>query len=287
MPLALIVLGNRVEAEQLAALLRQAGLRAEWHPDTGRALERSSEEVPELVVVDTRDHAGAGANGDHPRVLRSHPPLGATPLVCLGDRPGHKALRIGPRFDVHHPWTPAAVLEAVHKARGWRADLGRARQLAEVELEFPSVPQYLFEATELLTDVLGATTMAHDQVRQMRQAILEMGQNAIEWGNRLDPNKRVRVLYKGYPDRVEIVVRDEGPGFDPKHLPHAATADDPIAHLDVRQEQGLRDGGFGLLIVRGMVDELTYNDPGNEVTLVRRLPPAKSHAHATHKVGSP
>ena len=32
---------------------------------------------------------------------------------------------------------------------------------------------------------------------------------------------------------------------------------------------GLRAGGFGLMICKGMVDELRYNDRGNEVTLIK------------------
>ena len=50
-----------------------------------------------------------------------------------------------------------------------------------------------------------------------------------------------------------------------------ATPDDPFTHLDVRDKLGLRAGGFGLMICRGMVDELNYNDAGNEVTLIKRF----------------
>jgi hypothetical protein len=54
-------------------------------------------------------------------------------------------------------------------------------------------------------------------------------------------------------------------------LPHAAVAGDPFTHLDVREKLGLRAGGFGLLICQGMVDEMRYNDIGNEVTLIKRF----------------
>ena len=67
------------------------------------------------------------------------------------------------------------------------------------------------------------------------------------------------------------MVRDQGPGFDRNNLPHAASPDDPFSHLDVRDKLGLRAGGFGLMICKGMVDELRYNDVGNEVTLIKRF----------------
>ncbi len=287
MALALIVLDNRAEADQLATVLRAMGLRTEWHPDRAHALERSRVEEPELIVADMREGLGSPDAVDPFRLFRCHPPLVATPLVCVGKRTRPQGVRVGPWFEVPHPWSAAHVHESVQKARRWRAGLRQADQFAEVEIEFPSVPHHLFDATELLTGMLETTTMTHDQLRQMRQAFLEMGQNAIEWGNRLDPAKWVHVRYRGFRDRVEITVRDEGPGFDIKKLPHAATAEDPIAHLDVRQELGLRDGGFGLLIVRGMVDELTYNELGNEVTLTRRVAPMRSSSPPAHKLAAP
>ena len=72
-------------------------------------------------------------------------------------------------------------------------------------------------------------------------------------------------------DRVEIVIRDQGAGFDRSRLAHAASADDPLAHMGVREKLGLREGGFGLLITDGMVDEMRHNASGNEVTLIKRF----------------
>jgi anti-sigma regulatory factor (Ser/Thr protein kinase) len=79
----------------------------------------------------------------------------------------------------------------------------------------------------------------------------------------------VNVTYRIDKDRVVIVIRDNGPGFDPEHVPHAANPEDPAKHMDVRDELGLRAGGFGILMTRGLVDEMQYNERGNEVRLVK------------------
>ena len=47
--------------------------------------------------------------------------------------------------------------------------------------------------------------------------------------------------------------------------------DDPIGHMKVRDEKGLRVGGFGLLTVLAKVDELVYNEKKNEVIFVKYL----------------
>jgi anti-sigma regulatory factor (Ser/Thr protein kinase) len=104
-------------------------------------------------------------------------------------------------------------------------------------------------------------------------AIRELGINAIEWGHRKHVERIITVTYRIDPQKIAIVIRDEGPGFNPNHLPHAAHGEDPVAHLEVREAMGLRAGGFGILMARGLVDDLQYNGAGNEVRLVKFLPP--------------
>jgi CheY-like chemotaxis protein len=69
-------------------------------------------------------------------------------------------------------------------------------------------------------------------------------------------------------------IADPGHGFKIDELPHAAIGhppDDPIGHMMVREEKGIRPGGFGLLMVRNSVDELIYNETRNEVVFVKYL----------------
>ena len=45
--------------------------------------------------------------------------------------------------------------------------------------------------------------------------------------------------------------------------------------MRIREEQGLRPGGFGLLMVRASVDELVYNEKHNEVVFIKYLDSAR------------
>ena len=65
-----------------------------------------------------------------------------------------------------------------------------------------------------------------------------------------------------------------GAGFRRESLTHAAIAnpaDDPAAHIAQREAEGMRPGGYGLLLAGGTVDELIYNEIGNEVLLVKYM----------------
>ena len=102
---------------------------------------------------------------------------------------------------------------------------------------------------------------------------MEMGGNAIEWGHRKNADLVLRITYRINPTSVTLIITDQGPGFNPGNLPHAASDDDPIGHIEIRNELGLREGGFGIMLARGLVDEFRYNKLGNEVTLIKHFDP--------------
>jgi anti-sigma regulatory factor (Ser/Thr protein kinase) len=105
-------------------------------------------------------------------------------------------------------------------------------------------------------------------------ALRELAMNAVEWGGKLDPTRKVRISCLRARRMILYRIADPGAGFKIEELPHAAigqSPDDPIAHMQVREALGLRPGGFGLLSVRETVDELLYNEQRNEVVFVKYL----------------
>lgn len=105
-------------------------------------------------------------------------------------------------------------------------------------------------------------------------AFRELMQNAIEHGCQSDPDKFVEVRYIRMHRAVICYIKDPGLGFQIEGLTHAAISnpeDEPYQHIMIRAEQGLRPGGFGLMLVQQMVDELIYNETRNEVMFVKYL----------------
>jgi CheY-like chemotaxis protein len=72
--------------------------------------------------------------------------------------------------------------------------------------------------------------------------------------------RRVHVTARQTPTEVVYVISDEGPGFDPTVLP------DPTDPLRLEMVHGR-----GLLLIRTFMDEVTHNERGNEITMVKRL----------------
>ena len=92
--------------------------------------------------------------------------------------------------------------------------------------------------------------------------------------SKFDPNRKVRISCVRTKRLLLYRISDPGEGFDIDKLRHAAITnpdDDPMRHLQVREEQGLRPGGFGLAMTRSLVDDLIYNEARNEVMLIKYL----------------
>jgi two-component system, OmpR family, response regulator len=119
--------------------------------------------------------------------------------------------------------------------------------------------------------------------QEMREAIShvfrEMLNNAIEHGGKCDIDKRVEVKYIRLKRAILYSIKDPGEGFDISQVEHAAFAnpeDNPFRHMQVRQEKGLRPGGFGIMLASQVMDELLYNKQHNELIFVKYIedPPA-------------
>ena len=94
-----------------------------------------------------------------------------------------------------------------------------------------------------------------------RVGVSEALANAMIYGNHRDPAKRVRVEVDLAPEQVEVVVRDEGHGFDPGRVP------DPTLPENLEEP-----GGRGIFLIRELMDEVDYTGCGNCVRLVLHNP---------------
>jgi anti-sigma regulatory factor (Ser/Thr protein kinase) len=103
-------------------------------------------------------------------------------------------------------------------------------------------------------------------------AVREILLNAMEHGAAFSQHKVVEVSAVRTQRTLVFYVRDPGSGFRREKLAHAAIANPasaPTAHIERREQLGMRPGGYGILLAQGVVDELIYSEIGNEVLLIK------------------
>ncbi len=127
--------------------------------------------------------------------------------------------------------------------------------------EFKSDRGQMGQHIEKIVSVLTSRQVPEETLFCVRIALEEAITNAIEHGNKGDPSRFVWVEYEILKSNVRFVVRDEGDGFDHR-----------LRSSELESAEILRDRGRGLLILKQLMDELSFNEKGNEITLVKRLP---------------
>ena len=92
----------------------------------------------------------------------------------------------------------------------------------------------------------------------IKLALEEGMTNAIKHGNKLDPAKKVHVEYSVTAKQAEIVIEDEGPGFDPKHVP------DPLSEENLE-----KPSGRGILLIGAYMNTFEYSNGGRRLRMVK------------------
>jgi CheY-like chemotaxis protein len=286
----LVVEDSRTQAQQIQFLLEEAGFQVELAGQGLEALAAIGRSPPDVVVTDLEMPEMNGLQLVE-AVRRDFP---AVPVILMTAHGSEEIAALALRKGASS-YVPKSYLEqdivpnlehilAVTKSN--REHLRALECLEQSESRF-----VLHNDPMLITPIIGhlGETLTRlglcDATELMRVgiALQESLLNAMEHGNlevsselrqedeqEYQDKLRERRQQKPYQDRrvyltarvtpaeAVFVIRDEGPGFDPKTL---ADPTDP-ANLE-------RIGGRGLLLIRTFMDLVSHNPKGNEITLVK------------------
>lgn len=287
-PAVLLVDDDAARRSLLARELAGEGFRVAEAADGAAAVLRFRDLAPSVTVLDLAlpDRDGIDVLAE----LKGLDPAAAI-VVITGRGDEEAALRAGAVSYFLKPFPPGDLVHEIRQLAAWRASLPRPalaepaaaervirRSLATAEAGDPSVIE------DLTLPLRGL--LSESKLLGVRIGIGEMLANAIEHGNlgisaaekeealaqgRYDDllaarravpanaAKRVSIEARVSRGQLRVTVRDEGAGFDWRRLADAGT--------------GGTLAGRGILLARAHFDEVRWNAAGNEVTLVKRIPP--------------
>lgn len=293
MATVLIVDDNAIDRRLAGGIVEKVGMATQFAKHGKEALEHISREPPDIVLTDMLMPEMDGLE----LVERIRQDYSHIPVILMtahgSEEIAVKALRTGAASYVPKQLLARELAGTIHDMLSvvtTRKDEQKAIELLEeVRMKF----------------VLGADLVTHEPVvgylqDQLRKwhlcegadlirvgtALHEAFVNAIEHGNleldsemRDDPHgsyqlvgeqrrktppwcdRKVHVWAQLTHTEATISIRDQGPGFDPKSLP------DPTDPENIG-----KISGRGLLLIRTFMDDIRFNDTGNEITLVKRKP---------------
>ncbi len=105
---------------------------------------------------------------------------------------------------------------------------------------------------------LRAHHFSDHEIFSVKLALEEALVNAIKHGNHFDRTKKIHIAYQVRPERFDILISDEGTGFDPTAVP------DPTAAENLE-----RPCGRGLMLMRHYMTHVTFSANGNSVSMTK------------------
>lgn len=287
----LVVEDSPTQAAFIRAILESVGYHVDVASDGVKAWERIQAVQPDAVLTDLQMpemdglelvEAVSGQFPGVPIVLMTA--MGSEEIAAQALNRG--AASYVPKLNIETDIIPTMERVLALKKRSlrhaeadrWATELQRKFVLENLDTVVPKV-------INRLQDDLASFKLWNEGVRlQVGMALDEALVNAIHHGN-LEASSTLRVGNSGadYSDLIEkrrdekpyrdrrvtvvssvslegarFVIRDEGPGFDPSDVP------DPLAPENLEKVSGR-----GLLLINTFMDEVSHNDQGNEITMIK------------------
>lgn len=131
--------------------------------------------------------------------------------------------------------------------------------MREVTLALPMVPDMEIEASKTATAIAESMRMTPDRIDEVRMAVVEACINALEHSRATDREIFVTFQVLGDAEKLRILVRDTGVGFSPNEI------EEPLMDAKIK---AVRKRGWGLKIIRGLMDEVEIHSGSEGTTVV-------------------
>jgi serine/threonine-protein kinase RsbW len=234
-------------------------------PDGRRALDHIEREDFDLVISDLAPNHTDDI--DSLQLIAQISGKARAPVVVsaeAGEAKVRKAFKVGASNYLQRPYDQEKLEKIVEKTLSYKLRRSASALLLPhiretIEIELPSDVRYLDGVLSYLVERAVKYGIVPPGASNVFVALDEALANAIKHGNQNDPAKTVRVRAEYSTREARFTITDEGEGFNPIAVP------DPCAPANL-----LKPSGRGVMLIQHIMDDVRYNERGNEVTMVKR-----------------
>jgi CheY-like chemotaxis protein len=256
MPTALIVEDEPEANKLLAMLLQLRGYRTESAYRGAEALEKIHRHTPDVVFLDLMlpDMDGYQVC----RSLKTPGGVSVVPVVIVTARLTAEnrieSFEAGADDYIPKPYTPDQIFQALEQSAAWKDLLDAPQVEGEVPLDARDDGESLRRLAHLRRLMQIRCLLEPDGIDRMSSAIKALWSNVDAWSRQRRQEKVATLSYSLTPEAVTLTLRDEGGWL-------SATPTAAASALAV-----------------GQFDEVTRDEGGRSLTLVKRCRQAEGHS---------
>jgi len=128
-----------------------------------------------------------------------------------------------------------------------------------LKFEIPSDFKHQHEVQTAILKEVARRGFNSQSTFAIKLALEEAMINAVKHGNKLNPKKKVKIEAKITPAQAEIVIEDQGPGFDRSSVP------DPT-----KEENLEKCSGRGILLMEAYMNSVRWSNGGRKVKMIKK-----------------
>lgn len=128
-----------------------------------------------------------------------------------------------------------------------------------LEFTIPSAVAATRDVHRSIMDAVERQKYGEQALFAIRLALEEGLMNAVKHGNKLDPKKTVHIEAKVTGKKAEIVIEDQGKGFNRNGVPNPC-----------EDENLLKCSGRGILLMEAYMDKVEYTRGGRRVKMIKK-----------------
>ena len=136
------------------------------------------------------------------------------------------------------------------------AKKSKPTKMQNQQLELDSASESIHIVEKLIDAICANYKVNEDHYGNILVAVTEAVNNAIYHGNKAQAEKKIYVTFSSNNKAISFTVRDEGEGFDFKHLP------DPTDPKNIEKPTGR-----GVFLMHRLADDVKFSEKGRCVSL--------------------
>ena len=191
-----------------------------------------------------------------------------------------KGLESGADYYLPMPIEADALKEMVDILLNYRLHTSRVNVVSSI----PGLHEFILSSSEdsalkfrSFLDALLKNVTDDASRHSILQAVEELVNNAIEWGNKYQMDQLIRISIFITGTRFIVQVQDAGEGFDVQKVLQDLERMDAEKIIEKRMREGKRPGGIGLRLIKEAAERMTYNQKGNSIIVCFRLNPKQEN----------